>query len=91
MVKGKAKQIVTQESSSASITSLSDNWQEFDLWYRIEVLLYDLSNLAANPLSANHTSSTTHELYIGELYFTEPEAARLWFALVAGSDDNATS
>ena len=63
-------------------TTLSVLRQEADLWYRIHVLLYDLSNVASDPLSEKRMSSTTHELYISEPYFTESEATRILTALV---------
>lgn len=46
------------------------------------VLLHDLSNVASDPLSEKRMSSTTHELYISEPYFTESEATRIRTALV---------
>ena len=47
-------------------TTLPALRQEADLWYRTCFLLYDLSNVARDPLSAKRISSTTHELYISE-------------------------
>ena len=75
--------------------------QEVDLWYRTCVLLYDLSNVARDPFSAKRISSTTHELYIREPYFTESEATRIRTALIdddinaiqsaSSSDDTSAS
>lgn len=71
-----------------SQATLSDLQENTDLWYRIHVLLYDLSNLGSNILSEKRTSSTTNELYISAPYFTDSEAARIRTTLV---DDDLTS
>lgn len=63
-------------------TTLSTLRQDADLWFRIHVLLYDLSNIAIDLNSEKRVSSTTHELYISEPYFTDAEATRIRTALV---------
>jgi hypothetical protein len=60
-------------SIKPSTTTLSDLRKDADLWYRTQVLLYDLSSVANDPLSEKRLSSTTHELYISEPYFTNPK------------------
>lgn len=46
-----------------------------DLWYQIRVLLYDLSNVATDPLSHERTGQTTDPIYISSPYFSDEEAA----------------
>lgn len=84
MAKRHSKPTVNHSDNTTKLarTTLSALRQEADLWYRICVLLYDLSNVASDPLSENRISSTTHELYISEPYFTESEATRIRTALI---------
>lgn len=69
----------TTTSPAATLVEIR---QDADLWYRIHVLLYDLSNVAIDPSSEKRISSTTHELYISEPYFLDSEAARVRTALI---------
>ena len=84
MAKRHSKPTVNHSDNTTKLarTTLSALRQETDLWYRICVLLYDLSNVASDPLSEKRISSTTHELYISEPYFTESEATRICTALI---------
>ncbi|MCJ1455069.1 hypothetical protein MMC28_005423 [Mycoblastus sanguinarius] len=72
-------------------TTLSALRQDVDICYRIRVLLYDLSNIASDPLSEKRISSTTHELYISEPYFTESEATRIRTALIDDAAEAETT
>lgn len=63
-------------------TTLSAIRQDADLWYRIHVLIYDLSNVILDPTSEKRISATTHELYISEPYFLDSEATAIRTALV---------
>ena len=71
----------TMQPETATISILR---QEAELWYRLQVLLYDLSNVGNDPLSEKRIGSTTNELYISEPYFTEIEAIRIRTATVDG-------
>ncbi|OBT63326.1 hypothetical protein VE03_07203 [Pseudogymnoascus sp. 23342-1-I1] len=44
------------------------------LWYKINVLLYDLCNISKDPAAEARTLRTTDELYISAPYFTPEEA-----------------
>jgi hypothetical protein len=63
-------------------TTLSDLCKDADMRYRSQVLLYDLSNVANDSLSQKRLSSTTHELYISEPYFTESEVIKFRTAFI---------
>ena len=67
-------------------TTLSALRQDLDLWYKIQVLLYDLSKVARDPQSEKRISSTTHPLYISEPYFSVSESTRILTAVI---DDSA--
>lgn len=68
--------------ATETTTTLSAIRQNADLRYQIQVLLYDISNVALNPNSEKRISSTTHELYISTPYFTDAEAVRIRTALI---------
>ena len=70
-------------------TNLTVLRQELDLWYRLQVLLYDLKNVAKDLSSEKRICSTTNELYISEPYFTDSEAVRIRTAIVDGVLGNA--
>ena len=74
------------QTTQPAKTAISALRQDADLWYKIHVLLYDLSNIATDTNSEKRVSSTTHELYISKPYFTDSEATRIRTTLV---DDTA--
>ncbi|KAL9098102.1 MAG: hypothetical protein Q9163_006173 [Psora crenata] len=76
---------ITTESSNTTLSALR---QDSDLWYRIHVLLYDLSNVA-NLDSQKRISLTVHELYISDPYFSELEAIRIRTALIDTDHDTS--
>ncbi|KAL8707380.1 MAG: hypothetical protein Q9220_007572, partial [cf. Caloplaca sp. 1 TL-2023] len=61
---------------------LSDIQGNLDLWYRIQVLLYDLNNVGSNTSSEKRLSATTNELYISAPYFTPTESEQILSTLV---------
>ncbi|CAO1596948.1 hypothetical protein XANCAGTX0491_000775 [Xanthoria calcicola] len=64
---------------------LSDIRSNPDLWYRIQVLLHDLSNVGHDPSSEKRLSITTNELYISAPYFSEAEATQILSTLIETS------
>ncbi|KEQ73588.1 hypothetical protein M436DRAFT_72873 [Aureobasidium namibiae CBS 147.97] len=46
-----------------------------DLWYKIQVLLYDLCNIVTDRTAESRTLATTDELYISAPYLAADEAA----------------
>ena len=62
--------------------ALSDIQSNPDIWYRVQVLLYDLSNVGNDVLSEKRLSATTNEPYISAPYFTEAEATQILSTLV---------
>ena len=87
MVKRNKKPAATPyDNTPESIkTTLSALRQDLDLWYRIQVLLYDLSKVARDPQSEKRISSTTHPLYISEPYFSVSESTRILTAVIDDS------
>lgn len=71
-----------QDITLPGTTDVSALRQEADLWYRLQVLLHDLSNVAKDPSAEKRICSTTNELYISEPYFTDAEAIRIRTAIV---------
>ena len=63
--------------------------EDSDLWYRIHVLLYDLSKVTRDPQSEKRLSLTLHPLYISEPYFSDSESTRILQAII--DDPTATS
>ena len=63
--------------------------EDSDLWYRIHVLLYDLSKVARDSQSEKRLSLTLHPLYISEPYFSDSESTRILQAII--DDPIATS
>ena len=61
--------------------TLSDLRKDLDLWYRINVLLYDLDNVKDSP-SEKRLSTTMSELYISEPYSGDFEATKIRTALI---------
>ena len=53
-----------------------------EIWYKVKVLLYDLSSLKNDPASMPRLERTVDELYISEPYFTAEEAEMIKSALV---------
>ena len=78
---GKQKKIpaVTHKNNQLENTTptLSCLREDSDLWYRIHVLLYDLSKIARDPQSEKRLSFTLHPLYISEPYFSDSESTRI--------------
>ena len=66
-------------------TMLSDIRSNPDLWYRIKVLLHDLSNVGHDISSEKRLSVTTNELYISAPYFSEAEATQILSTLIETS------
>ncbi|KAI4138405.1 MAG: hypothetical protein LQ341_004683 [Variospora aurantia] len=77
--------------SMRSHTFLSEIQSNPDLWYRVQVLLHDLSNVGNDILSEKRLSATTNELYISAPYFTEAEAAQILSTLVEPSKPSEES
>lgn len=71
MYKGKHPRAATQETEM-NLQALQANR---DLWYKIQVLLYDLCNIATDRTAESRTLATTDELYISAPYFVADEAA----------------
>ncbi|KAL8896563.1 MAG: hypothetical protein Q9192_003030 [Flavoplaca navasiana] len=67
-------------------TGLSAIQSNPNVSYRIQVLLYDLSNVGNDVLSEKRLSATTNELYISAPYFTEAEATQILSTLVEPSN-----
>ena len=82
---------MNQSSASAEPASipLSALRQDANLWYKILVLLYDLSNIGSDPSAEKRLSSTTHELYISAPYFTESEAIQVRTTLIDNAREGA--
>ncbi|TVY15536.1 hypothetical protein LARI1_G005018 [Lachnellula arida] len=70
----------TSQKNGATLSDLQSN---FDLWYRILVLLYDLSNIAMDRAAEARTLCTTDELYISGPYFTPEESVRIKSTVVS--------
>ena len=77
---------VANSTKSTTFTLSSLRQEQPDLWYRIRILLYDLGNVAKDPLSEKRLSSTTNELYISAPYFSEDEAISIRTALIDNHD-----
>jgi len=71
MYKGKHPLAATQKTDM-NLQALQANR---DLWYKIQVLLYDLCNIATDHTAESRTLATIDELYISAPYFTPDEAA----------------
>ncbi|KAH0283950.1 hypothetical protein KCU62_g8652, partial [Aureobasidium sp. EXF-3399] len=71
MYKGKNPRAATQETEM-SLQALQANR---DLWYKIQVLLYDLCNIVTDRTAESRTLATTDELYISAPYLAADEAA----------------
>ncbi|KAI4251195.1 MAG: hypothetical protein L6R35_007614, partial [Caloplaca aegaea] len=77
--------------STRSLTALSEIQSNPDIWYRVQVLLHDLSNVGNDIHSEKRLSATTNELYISKPYFTEAEATQILSALVEPTDRSEES
>ena len=88
MAKKSRKSVISQSNEIAKPgdITLSTLSQDSALWYRVRVLLHDLSNVGSDSSSEKRLSSTTHELYISAPYFTESEAIKVRTTLC---DNNA--
>ncbi|KAI4146799.1 MAG: hypothetical protein LQ341_001984 [Variospora aurantia] len=73
------------------LTALSEIQSNPNIWYRVQVLLHDLSNVGNDIHSEKRLSATTNELYISEPYFTEAEATEILSALVEPTDRSEES
>ncbi|MCJ1448682.1 MAG: hypothetical protein MMC23_009199 [Stictis urceolatum] len=86
MVRHNSRKSATKQLESeieqSYISTLSLLCQEADIWYRLQVLFYDLSNVARDSLSQERLSSTTNSLYISPPYFTDAEAIKIRTALI---------
>ncbi|KAI4279368.1 MAG: hypothetical protein LQ337_000291 [Flavoplaca oasis] len=71
--------------------ALSDIQTNPDIWYRVQVLLYDLSKVGNDVLSEKRLSATTNELYISAPYFTEAETTRILSTPVEPSNSSEES
>ena len=74
------------ESDKPTLSCLRE---DSDLWYGIQVLLYDLSKVARDPQSEKRLSFTLHPLYISGPYFSDSESTRILQAII--NDPTATS
>ena len=63
--------------------------EDSDLWYRVHVLLYDLSKVGRDPQSEKRLSLTLHPLYISEPYFSDYDSTRILQAII--DDPTATN
>ena len=70
--------VLEKESIKATVSDLRE---DADLWFRIQVLLYDLDHISQDRRSETRISSTIHALYISEPYFSEAESHRIRTAL----------
>lgn len=57
------------------------------VWYKIQVLVYDLRNLSKNRESENRLLGATEELYLGSPYLTAEETALVKAAIVDTSNN----
>lgn len=92
MAKNGRKCAVKQSDDSAKPAEmkLSTLRHDADLWYRIRVLLHDLSNIGNDPSAEKRLSSTMHELYISAPYFTESEAIKVRTTLIDNTTEATT-
>lgn len=90
MAKSKTKDIATKAKASLPPTksTLSDIMQNFNLWYKIHVLIYDLRNINSDRSSESRTLRTTDELYISSPYFTPSESNLIKATIVTGTSDS---
>ncbi|KAL8980336.1 MAG: hypothetical protein Q9177_005910 [Variospora cf. flavescens] len=77
--------------STRPLTALSEIQSNLDIWYRVQVLLHDLSNVGNDVHSEKRLSATTNELYISAPSFTEAEATQILSALVEPTDRSEES
>ncbi|TVY56433.1 hypothetical protein LCER1_G001506 [Lachnellula cervina] len=64
-------------------STLSSLRADSDLWYRILVLLHDLSNIGKDRAAVARNLCTTDELYISGPYFTPEESSRIKSTVVS--------
>ncbi|KAG7004547.1 hypothetical protein G7Y79_00024g054970 [Physcia stellaris] len=72
-------------------TSVSDLKSDPILLYKIQVLLYDLRNIANDHAAEKRTLSTTNELYLSAPYFTPWQADLVKGAIVEGQETSESS
>ncbi|KAI9684248.1 MAG: hypothetical protein M1822_005721 [Bathelium mastoideum] len=77
----------TPSSPSTASSTLAGLRADSNLWYKICVLNYDLSNPKKDHNSEMRTLCTTDELYISTPYFSPDEATRIKSAIL---DDGST-
>ena len=77
---------VQNDMQTKNHTTLSCLREDSDLWYRIHVLLHDLSKVTRDPQSEKRLALTLHPLYISEPYFSDDESTRILSAI----NDNPT-
>ncbi|KAF2165069.1 hypothetical protein M409DRAFT_24455 [Zasmidium cellare ATCC 36951] len=65
-----------------TVADLREDWL---LWYKICVLVYDLHNMAKDKTCERRLLQTTDELYISAPYFTDEEAVAIKAAHVDSS------
>ena len=81
----------SNDSAKHAQTTLSSLRQDTDLWYRICVLLNDLSTVWDDPLAERCLSKTTHELYISAPYFSEFDAVKVLTTQIQNTVEVATT
>ena len=80
----------SNDSAKNAQTTLSSLRQDTDLWYRICVLLNDLSTSWSDPSAERRVSKTTHKLYIGAPYFSESDAVKMLTTRIGNTAGVAT-
>ena len=67
----------SNDNAKHAQTTLSSLRQDTDLWYRVCVLLNDLSTYRVDPSAERRLLKTTHELFISAPYFSESDAVKV--------------
>lgn len=76
------KNITNSQPNTTAQLTLPEVKENKDIWYKLMVLLYDLSNIKSDPTSVARLERTLDELYISSPYFTTEEAGLLKGTLV---------
>lgn len=90
MAKYKANDIPVKAKTTQPVAkpTLSELMQNFNLWYKLHVLIYDLRNINSDHSSESRTLRTTDELYISGPYFTPSESNLIKATVVEESSDS---
>lgn len=90
MAKSKAKEIPVKAKTTLPVAkpTLSELMQNFNLWYKLQVLIYDLRNINSDHSSESRTLRTTDELYISGPYFTPSESNLIKATVVEETSDS---